>query len=224
MAFVDPNIPNLADFITFCQGQGVLPVYLDPASPYYQWALTHAENTVYTVACIPGIEYVIAVYNYGMHWLVSNAIDVTGQAITDMVWSSGAVIVTPATPLAMAIGTAFGVFVGAVLPLFYNGAFSAMVINASQFAYTLSDNPGVVTNQGVFGFQFFANLRKQYQLLSMVAGPIQESHDENTGQTIAIPDFFKTITISDLDLMKTPWGQRYLAFAQKAGPTVVGVT
>lgn len=224
MAFTDPTAPNLADFITFCQAQGVSAVYLDPASPYYQWAFSHAVNTVWTVPQVPAIEYVIAVYNFGMHWLVCNAPDVTDQAITSMTWSGGAVIVTPAAALPMAIGTAFSVVIGGVLPLTYNGAFDAQVISSTTFAYALDSNPGNVTTQGVFGFQFFANLRKQYKLLSLVAGPVQTATDQGTSTTLVVPDFFKTVTMADIDLMKTPWGQRYLAYAQKAGPSIVGLS
>lgn len=224
MAFVDPTKPNLADFITFCQAQGVLAGYLAPASDYYAWALKHAVDTVLEIPLIPGIEYVIAVYNFGMHWLVCNAQDVEGLAVSAMAWSSGAVLVTAAAALGFDVGKAIAVQVGAVIPLPYNGCYSAQVIGSAQFAYALETNPGPVTNEGVFGFQFFANLRKQFNLLSLVAGPVESSGDQGTNQKLVVPDFFKTITLSDLDMLKTPWGQRYLAYAQKAGPTVVGVS
>jgi hypothetical protein len=224
MSFADPTIPNLADFITFCQAQGLQPAFLPVSSPYYQWALTHAVNTVYTVPEIPGIEYVIATYNYGMHWLVSNAPDISGQTITAMTWSGGAVIVTPAVPVDVMLGSTFGVTIGAVLPLTYNGAFQAQAISSSTFAYPMESNPGAVVQQGVFGFTFFADLRKQFKLLALVAGPVQTTADQGTSTTLAVADFFKNATMSDIDLMKTPWGQRYMAYAQKAGPTVVGVS
>lgn len=224
MAFTDPIVPNLPDFITFCQAQGVSPAYLDPASDYYQWALTHAVNAVYTVTCIPPIEYVIACYNFGMHWLVCNAPDITGLAMSSLTWSAGAAIAVAAATLGFNVGDSVDVQVGAVLPLGYNGCFSAQVLSSTSFAYPLATNPGTVTNEGVFGFTFFASLRKQYQILSLVAGPVQTATDQGTSTTLAVADLFKTLTIGDLDLMKTPWGQRYLAYAQKAGPTVVGVS
>jgi hypothetical protein len=224
MAFADPHQPNLPDFILFCQGQGVLAGYLDPESGYYQWALTHAVNTVLDVPQIPGIEYVIAVYNFGMHWLVGHAPDITGLAITSMTWSSGAVIATPTVALGFPVGQTVSIQVGAVLPLAYNGCFAAMVMGADSFAYGLEANPGAVTNEGVFGYRFFADLRKEFGLLSLVGGPVQTSSDQGTSQTLVVPDFFKTITMGDLDLLKTPWGRAYMAYAQKAGPTVVGIS
>jgi hypothetical protein len=224
VSFVDPVAPNLPDFITFCQAQGVLAGYLDPSSDYYAWALIHAQNTVYTVPQIPAIEYVIAVYNFGMHWLVCNAPDAAGLALSSLTWSAGAAVAIASAALGFPVGQSLSVMVGAVLPLPYNGCFTAMVLSGTSFAYPIETNPGTVTNEGVFGFQFFAGLRAQFKILSLVAGPVQTASDNGTSTTLAVADFFKTLTIGDLDLMKTPWGQRYLAYAQKAGPTVVGVS
>lgn len=224
MAFVDPTTPNLADFITFCQAQGVVAGYLDPASPYFVWALTHAEDITILVPQMPAAEYVIAVYNLGMHWLVSNAQDVSGLAITSLAWSNGAVIVTPAVALSFPVGQAISVVIGGALPLAYNGSYSAQVISSTTFAYGLEANPGIATSTGVFGLQFFASLRKQFNLLSLVAGPVESSQDQGTGQKLLVPDFFKNLTFSDLDAMKTPWGQRYLAYAQQYGPNIVDVS
>lgn len=224
MSFVNPATPNLADFQTFCQAQGVQPGFLPLTSSYYQWALTHAIDVTPYVSPVPAIEYVIAVYNYGMHWLVSNASDVTGLGISTIAWTSNTVLVTASAALGFPVGQSLPVVMGAVIPLAYNGAYTTAVIGASQFAYELDSNPGTVTNLGVFGYSFFADLRAKFNILSLVAGPIQTSADQGTSQTRVVPDFFKTVTLGDLDLMKTPWGQRYLAYAQKAGPTVVGVS
>src|ERR1700761_3666366 len=121
MSFADPTKPNLPDFITFCQAQGVLAGYLPVDSDYYQWALTHGVNTVLEISQIPSIEYVIAVYNFGMHWLICNAPDVTGQAIASITWSAGAAIVSAVAALGFPIGESLCVAIGAVLPLAYNG-------------------------------------------------------------------------------------------------------
>jgi len=224
MAFTNPTTPNLADFITFCQAQGVVAGYLDPLSPYFSWAFTHALDITISVPQMPSAEYVLAVYNLGMHWLVSTAQDVSGLVIASLAWGNGAVIVTPAVALAFPVGQGLPVVIGGALPLAYNGCYSAQVISGTQFAYALEANPGNATLPGVFGLQFFANLRKQFNLLSLVAGPVQSSHDASTGQTLVVPDFFKNLTFADLDLMKTPWGQRYLAYAQQYGPNIVDVS
>lgn len=68
------------------------------------------------------------------------------------------------------------------------------------------------------GETYFMNLRKELGLLSFVPGVIASSYDESTGQTLTVPDFMKTITLGDLQNLKTPWGRAYLAIAQDAGP------
>lgn len=65
---------------------------------------------------------------------------------------------------------------------------------------------------------YFADLRKNMGLNSFIAGVISSSSDQGTSQSLDIPNFFKTLTLSDLQLMKTPFGRQYLAIAQSTGP------
>ncbi|SAK53519.1 hypothetical protein AWB78_01334 [Caballeronia calidae] len=71
---------------------------------------------------------------------------------------------------------------------------------------------------------FFSDIRKGFKLLSFISGPVVTSADQGTSNTLLAPDFLKGLTMADLDLLKTPWGQSYLAYAQSFGPNVVGVS
>lgn len=73
------------------------------------------------------------------------------------------------------------------------------------------------------GLPYFAFLRAQWNLLGFIAGVINASSDVSTSQSMTVPEAFEHATMSDLQLMKTPWGQRYLAIAQKVG-SVWGLT
>ena len=149
MSFVDPTTPNLADFITFCQGQGVTTSDLDPASPWFGYALTYAQNVALSDPCdIPSIMYVIAVYNLGLAQLIRIAPDTA-----------------PST--------------------------------------------------------FFADMRKQFNLLSFVAGVVSGSSDQATSQTLAVGEGLANLPLSAINLTKTPWGQAYLEYAQMYGPNIV---
>lgn len=66
-------------------------------------------------------------------------------------------------------------------------------------------------------------LRQQYNLNAFVAGVIESSHDEGTGQNIAVPDSLRNLTLLDLQLLKTPFGLAYEQFAQQIG-TLWGLT
>ena len=79
-------------------------------------------------------------------------------------------------------------------------------------------------NNGQPGLPFFANLRALYGINSFSAGVVQTVSDQGTSTTLLVQEALKNITLSDLALLKDPWGRRYLALAQKYGPTLWGVT
>jgi hypothetical protein len=90
--------------------------------------------------------------------------------------------------------------------------------------YNLGMHTLLKIGQDESGQTFFADQRKTFNLLTFTAGPVQSAADQATSDTLVVPDFLKTLTLADLDLLKTPWGREYLAYAQEFGPNVVGVT
>lgn len=68
---------------------------------------------------------------------------------------------------------------------------------------------------------FFATVRQTYGLTSPKVGVVMASEDQGTSQTLVVPEFFSRLTLSDLDLMKTPYGREYLGYAQMYGSTIV---
>lgn len=224
MAFVNPTTPNLPDFITFSQAQGLSATYLSPTSPYYQWALTYAQDVTNNVPQMAAIEYVIAVYNLGFHHLLMIAQDQSGLGITSLAWASGQVTVTTTAALTASVGSTVNFVISGTVPLAYNGTYSCVVTGTNTFMYALATNPGTVTQVGTFGTNFFATQRATYHLLSFSAGAISSSADQGTSENTINPEFFKYLTFSDLNVMLTPWGRAYLAYAQTYGPTVVELT
>jgi hypothetical protein len=73
---------------------------------------------------------------------------------------------------------------------------------------------------------YFQNLRGKegYGLIKPITGLVAASSDESTSSTLNSPDWAKKMTVSQLDLMRTPWGRFYLNYAQSAGPNVVGLS
>lgn len=74
------------------------------------------------------------------------------------------------------------------------------------------------------GQTFFVDIRKQMGLNSFVSGVIQSSFDQGTGESLVVPDFFKSLTLMDLQNLKTPYGRQYLSFAQMLGFGVWGLS
>lgn len=73
---------------------------------------------------------------------------------------------------------------------------------------------------------YFAHLRSSqgYNMISFVAGVVSSTGDQGTAVGLLNPDFMKNLTLADLQYLKDPFGRQYLAFAQRYGPTIWGLT
>lgn len=75
------STPNLVDFTSYVQSQGISATYLPATSPWLQYALDYGVNWTIqdTSNSVPAAIYVIAVYNCGVHFLMRNCPDQVGQ-------------------------------------------------------------------------------------------------------------------------------------------------
>lgn len=64
---------------------------------------------------------------------------------------------------------------------------------------------------------YFAYWRQYWNLNGFVAGVINSSNDESTGQSMTVPKQYEAMTTSQLQNLKTPWGRAYIGFAQSVG-------
>jgi hypothetical protein len=63
------------------------------------------------------------------------------------------------------------------------------------------------------GRSYFRDKRAEFGLYKPVAaGVVSASSDEGTSVTLATPSSLRDLTLSDLNFMRTPWGQEYLAY------------
>lgn len=65
--------------------------------------------------------------------------------------------------------------------------------------------------------KFWADLRASFGCNNFAAGVVQSANDNSTGMSALVPDFFKGLTMSNLQNLKTPYGRRYLAIVQDYG-------
>ncbi|WP_336981828.1 MULTISPECIES: hypothetical protein [unclassified Cedecea] len=63
----------------------------------------------------------------------------------------------------------------------------------------------------------FANFRKEFGLNNFKAGVITGAGDNSTSAQRLVPDFFKDLSLADLQMLQDPWGRRYLMIAQQFG-------
>jgi hypothetical protein len=73
------------------------------------------------------------------------------------------------------------------------------------------------------GQTFWEDLRNKYGMNSFSYGLITSAADQGTSQGSMIPDQLQGMTLMDLQLLKSPWGRRYLMIAGQWG-AIWGIT
>ena len=71
---------------------------------------------------------------------------------------------------------------------------------------------------------YFRDLRSSLGLNAFMPGFVTASADQGTSQTLALIESVKNFTVTDLQMMKTPYGRMYIDFAQNYGPYIWGLT
>jgi len=70
---------------------------------------------------------------------------------------------------------------------------------------------------------YWSDLRTKLGLFSPTFGIINSAADQGTSESSYIPDAIKGMTLMDLQLMKSPWGQMYLMLSGQWG-SIWGLT
>lgn len=63
----------------------------------------------------------------------------------------------------------------------------------------------------------FSDFRKDMGLNNIATGVITGAGDNSTSAQRLVPDFFKDLSLADLQMLQDPWGRRYLMIAQQFG-------
>jgi len=72
--------------------------------------------------------------------------------------------------------------------------------------------------------KFFAYMRTTLNLSGFTSGVVQSTGDEATNVSLVVPKAFESLTLSDLQRLKTPWGRQYLELVQDFGPSAWGIS
>lgn len=62
-----------------------------------------------------------------------------------------------------------------------------------------------------------STLRQTLGLNNIRVGVIDSASDNATSASRLVPDFFKTLSLADLQMLGDPWGRRYMMIAQQFG-------
>lgn len=220
--FTNPVAPNLPDFFGYALAQGI------PSSDLPSGSLaTVAIDTAgaITAASVTGtIQAGELLYGAGIP---------DGTYIATWSGTSGTVTPAPLTAVSVASARAYSQYaawalnyaLAVALPGPGNGAGLAGMAGMYVLAvYNLGVHQLLKIGQDLPNQTFFAQMRQTYRLTSLVPGPVMASGDQATSETLVVPEFFKNLTLSELDLLKTPYGREYMGYAQMYGPTIVGVS
>lgn len=71
---------------------------------------------------------------------------------------------------------------------------------------------------------FFVPLRVKLRLSAPVFGIVTGGSDQGTASSQITPKFVESLTMLDLQTLRTPWGRDYMGIAQQYGPTIWGLS
>ena len=219
MAFSNPTTTTLADFITFVYSNGVSNTQLP--SGVLNVVTVDASGNLTATSVSGTVAAGMVLIGTG---LANNAtlVSYDSSTLTGTVSPAPSVAISGATVNAWSpyLTWAFGQATGAspdppplLAPIIWVLA-----------TYNLGMHVLLRIAQDVSGQTFFQTNRKDFKLGSFVSGVLSASNDENTGVQLVVPEAFKKLSLGNLDLLKTPYGQEYLMYIQQYGPTIVGVS
>ena len=217
--FTDPSSPNLADFYAYCLSSGV------PAAD-----LPSGSLTTVTIDTSGNISAVSTSGTISSGEVLSGVDIPDGTYLTAWNTTSGTVSPAPVVAVSTASASAYSVYAAWALNYALQVAISGSGIGglpgfAGQYViavYNLGVHQLLMIAQDLPNQDFFTQARTKYDLNSLVPGPVLASGDQATSETLVVPEFFKNLTLSEINLIQTPFGRRYLGYAQMYGPTIVG--
>ena len=219
--FVQPSAPNMQDYITFVLQQGVPVADL----PMVQTTLTTTSGLdTATVGSATGLSVgMIVLSQYVPSSTTISAISGTTLTLSSPATGNGtdltAYISQDFQSLQWTFNIAMDKVIGANAQLGILYVLAVYNLGMHQLIKIGLDIPGQIPNQ-----VFFQQARQQFGILNFVGGVISGTADQNSSTTISVPELLKNLSLSDLDLLKTPWGREYAGYAMNYGPYVVGVT
>ena len=102
-----------------------------------------------------------------------------------------------------------------------NLAFNALAMGQSTVyanaVYNLAGDMLINFANDQDGRTYFKDLRTRFNINNFQPGVISSSSDTGTSTSLLNPEFMKTLTLSDLQNLKTPFGRQYLMIAQAQG-------
>lgn len=109
--------------------------------------------------------------------------------------------------------TSYQIAYGAAMDLVNDDIQKVMPTLYTQAVYDLATS--FLVNYG--SEEIFAQTRQNLGLNNLSVGVISSASDNSTSASKLVPDFFKNLSLADLQMLRDPWGRKYLMIAQQFG-------
>jgi hypothetical protein len=222
VAWVNPTTPNLQDYLSFLYSGAV---GVPPAN------LPSVVGTV-TGATATSLTDTAQTWTLNQ-WNGDTVADITlgEQATVTATTPPGTVAFTPAVVVVPVVGdtyviapdvvfTSLKVALEIVSPRL--GCASSTIYTLA--VYNLAADRLINYAPDVLDQTYFADLRKQFNLLSVSVGVTAQASDQGTSVGMLNQEQMKLFTFQDLQTLKTPMGRQYMAFAQTYGRSLWGLS
>lgn len=231
MPFVNPTTPNLPDYLTFLGTSGVVGIPAVNLPPVFTGigAVDGTTNEL-AITSIDGTGVVqIGAYLYDAGGFIPPFTTVTSQ-ISGSAGGIG-IYTMSATSTGAAIGEAVGSYDNTVVMTFLiaRDTVNAVLNCGSPMIYTLAVYNLAADRLINFALDipdqtFFTDLRCKLRIEDRTPGVTSSTSDQGTAASFLNPLFMETLTMQDLQTLKTPYGRQYMAFAQMYGRNIWGLT
>jgi hypothetical protein len=219
---VNPTRPNVIDYVSFLYGSVGIPIPPEEL-PTATGTATSGSTTTLVDATQLWTTNQWNGYGVGdatqreLAWVATNtATMLTFMAPAPAPVATGDIyIVAPAV-----VFTSFAVALAVVNPVIAVGSCTLYVLAvynlaADRLINYAPDQP----NQ-----TYFSDQRKNMHIFIPRVGVPSAANDNGTSVGILNPEFMKTLTMRDLQTLKTPFGRQYMEIALDYGPNLWGVT
>lgn len=230
MPLVTPTTPNLPDYLTFLGEGGVVGIPAVNLPPGFTGTGTvdgTTEDLVVATVLTGSVEIGASVYD--ANGLIPVSVTVTKQ-ISGSAGGPGVYLMSGVSTGAAA-GEAIGAYNDTVVMSFQVAKdIVNLALNCgSPRIYTLAVYNLAADRLINFALDipdqtYFKDLRCRLRVEDRTPGVVSSTSDEGTSSSYLNPEFMETLTLQDLQTLKTPYGRQYMAFAQMYGRTIWGLT
>lgn len=206
-------MPTSAGYLSFLRSYAGIPASVLPDNSIYI-ASSYAMSVEIASEYLAQVSDLInsdATYNLATHILIETAQDLPGAVFTGYISGNSLTVssVTSGTIATQQTLTSAGLQPNTLI---IGGASLAWTVNPSQTIGSVG-SPILITS----AFTYFSSLRASWQINQFVPGVIASTGDEGTNTSFKNPEVMDRLKFSDLSYIKSPFGRKYLAIADRIG-------